>query len=73
VVDVVFERVEVVLDDRDESLVVVPLVVSSDSTVSWSNTLQDVGFSDADERENLVDVRKPEDSGNDDVVAGVTL
>lgn len=56
VIDVVLERIEIMFDDSDESFVIIPFVVSSDSAISWSDTLQDVGFSDADEGEDLVNV-----------------
>lgn len=68
-VDVVLERVEVVLDDLDESLVVLPLERSADAlVVARSDALENVLFGDANEREELVDVGQPEDTGDDAVV-----
>lgn len=68
-VDVVLERVEVVLDDLDESLVVLPLKRSADAlVVAGSDALENVLFGDANEREELVDVGQPEDTRDDAVV-----
>ena len=67
--DVVFERVEVVLDDADEALVVVPVKVAAGSVGARPDALEDVALGDADERENLVDVGQPEQARRDRVFA----
>lgn len=69
VVDVVFERVKVVLDHADEALVVGPLERAARPVVgAGSNALEDVMLGDADEREELVDIGQPEDARVDRVV-----
>lgn len=68
-VDVILETVEVVLDDADELLVVGPLEGTSEAVVlAGVDALVDVVLGDADEREELVDVREPEDARDDGVV-----
>lgn len=68
-VDVVFQRIEIVLDDSNELLVVGPFELASGSVVlSRVDPLVDVVFSYADEGEEFVDVGEPEDSGDDGVV-----
>lgn len=56
VVDVVLETVQIVLDNSDEALVIVPIVVTSNSFSPGTNPLQDVAFGDTDEGKNFMDV-----------------
>jgi len=69
VVDVVLQRIEIVLDDSDELLVVGPFELASCSVIfPRVDSFVDVVFGYADEGEEFVDVGEPEDSGDDGVV-----
>ena len=55
-VDVVFERIEVVFDDPDQSDVGVPVELRSGLVGSRSDTLCGVGIGDTDEGEDFLHI-----------------
>lgn len=72
-VDVVLETVEIVLDDGDEALVVVPVEGPEGVLFTWANALEHVTLGNADEGEHLVDVREPEDAWDDGLLPSESL
>ena len=68
-VDIVLETVEVVLDDGDETLIVIPVEGTDGVLLARANALEHVALGNADEGEHLVDVREPEDAWDDAVLA----
>lgn len=63
VVDVVFEAVEVMLDNGHQTLVVFPVKVAACTVNTGTNALQNITLGDANERVDFVHVGKPEDAG----------
>lgn len=68
-VDVVFQTVKVVLNNRDQALIICPVKFSTSRLASRTYALKHVAFGDANEREHFVNVGKPENAGNDGILA----
>jgi hypothetical protein len=58
-----------VLDNRDESFIVIPIKLSARAVDAWAYALENVALGDTDKGENLVDVGEPEDARYDGILA----
>lgn len=68
VVDVVFERIEIVLHDADKPLVRLPIELATTSLViTGRDALLGIRFCDANEGEDLLHIREPENTRYDDI------
>jgi hypothetical protein len=67
VIDVVFQAVEIVSDDRDKPFIVVPVKSAYRPFLSRSNALKHIALSNANERKHFVDIRQPENAWYDGI------
>jgi hypothetical protein len=70
VVNVVFQAVEIVLDHGDQTLIIVTIDRTDGVFFARVDALEQIALNYRNERQNLVDIGKPEYPGNNGLLAG---